>query len=233
MLRRTFARSLVASRALLSGGSGIPADMDHYAVDKYRKDKDYPNMPHDVAETHYNFDAYKRNKFVTKMLDQQIPLYDDTVTGFARVLWQEPARQWSKFNIDDTLILEEHDKEEWNQKPYVGVGHLYEPPSGSEDRPIRIEANGNPGDQQIVMCLGNCAPHIPQSNYIMLFKGYQKNKCPMCQQWFYIHNRPWLVMHPDWTDEPAADEGPAYSFAEIEAEFDRDFHEFALYLNME
>ena len=35
------------------------------------------------------------------------------------------------------------------------------------------------------------------------------------------------------TDEPAADEGPAYTFAEIEGEFDRDFHEFAVYLNCE
>ena len=40
-------------------------------------------------------------------------------------------------------------------------------------------------------------------------------------------------MHPDWTDEPAADEGPAYTFAEIENEFDRDFHEFGVYLNIE
>lgn len=237
MLRRTFARSFAASRALLSGGGGsghgVPADYHHNAVDKYRTDKDFPNMPHDITESHYNFEAYHRNPFIQKMFDQSIPMYDDTVTGFSRVLWQEPARQWNLFNIDDTLILQEHDKEEFNNKPYVGVAHLYEPPAGCEDRPLRLEANGNPGDQQVVMCLGNCAPHIPQSNYVMMMKGYAKNKCPMCQQWFYIHNRPWLMMHPDWTDEPAADEGPAYTFAEIESEFDRDFHEFALYLNME
>ena len=130
-------------------------------------------------------------------------------------------------------MLVEHDKEEYNERPYLTVNHLYEPPIGSEDRPLRLEGTGNPGDAQVALCQGDCAPHVPDGAYGLMFKGYAKNICPMCHQHFYVHNRPWLVMHPDWTDDPAADEGPAYTFAEIEAEFDRDFHEFSVYLGME
>lgn len=239
MLRKTLpTRFFRGSSVLLSGGhSGAnhthyPSNMAHVSHDRYNRDTEFPNQPHYVAHENFSWDNYN-NPIVRKLADTKIPMYDDTAVGFERVLWQEPARQWSFFNVDDTLVLEEHDREEWNEKPYVTVNHLYEPPTGCEERPMRIDANGNPGDAQIVHCFGNCAPHIPQTNYVMLMRGYRKNKCPMCQQYFYVHNRPWLVMHPDWTDEPAADEGPAYTFAEVESEFDRDFHEFCVYLCME
>jgi hypothetical protein len=224
MFRRTAGRAFAATAMNLSGGGG---DVKRY------EDKTYPNQPHHIAEANKEFAPGFPGAFWSNFLDQKIPLYDDVVVGTPRVRWQEPARSWHLFSVDETLVLEEHDKEEWNEKPYVGVNHLYEPPVGCEERPIRVEAAGNPGDNQVMSCFGNCAPHIPQSTYLLLMKGYQKNKCPMCQQWFYIHNRPWLVMNPDWTDEPAADEGPAYTFAEVEAEFDRDFHEFSIYLNVE
>ena len=223
MLRRTNMAMMAASRALLSGGGSGPSPY---------QDKSYPMQPHNRGDTVGLPTEWKKGA-MSKLLDQSIPIYDDTVTGAARVHWQEPAKVWQMYEADDTLMLEEHDKEEWNDKPYIAVNHLYEPPMGCEERPIRIEATGNPGDNQILVCFGNCAPHVPQSVYYMMMKGYSKNKCAMCQQWFYVHNRPWLVMHPDWTDEPAADEGPAYTFAEVEAEFDRDFHEFAVYLNAE
>ena len=190
-------------------------------------------MPHEKAEQIQPPDIWAKSPVMSKLMDQAIPIYDDQVVGAARVHWQEPARVWHLVEGDDCLVLEEHDKEEWNDKPYVGVEHLYEPPHGSEERPIRIEATGNPGDNQVLLCFGNCAPHIPHSSYYMIMKGYQASKGPMCQQFFYVHNRPWLIMHPDWTDEPASDDGPAYTFAEIESEFDRDFHEFGVFLNGE
>jgi hypothetical protein len=190
-------------------------------------------MPHDLTKDTNDWGYYKNNAIMSKLLDQQGALYDDQITGTARVHYQEPARAWHLFNSDDTLVLEEHDKEEWNEKPYVSINHLYEPPVGCEERPVRIEGGSNPGDMTLVACMGSCAPHIPQTLYAMLMKGYATQKCPMCSQYFYVHNRPWLIMHPDWTDEPAADEGPAYTFAEIESEFDRDFHEFSVYLNCE
>lgn len=225
MLRKTQLSLLSASRAFLSGGG-------HTGPTPYQ-DRSYPVQPHELGELQQPPDSWRKSPIMGKLLDQSIPVYDDVVTGTGRLYWQEPAKFWHLFEADDTLMLEEHDREEWNERPYIAVNHLYEPPIGSEERPIRIEATGNPGDQQMVLCFGNCAPHVPQSNYYMMMKGYSKTKCPMCQQWFYIHNRPWLVMHPDWTDEPAADEGPAYTFTEIEAEFDRDFHEFGVYLNAE
>jgi hypothetical protein len=225
MLRRSSIGLFAASRLLLSGGGHGPKEPYH--------NKDYPVMPHNMEIMEDFPEGWKKSPILSKLLDQSNATYDDVISGGARVAFQEPARYWQLFHADDALVLEEHDREEWNDKPYIGVNHLYEPPLGTEERPLRIEANGNPGDQQIVMCFGNCAPHVPQSTYHMLFKGYSKNKCPMCQQWFYVHNRPWLIMHPDWTDEPAADEGPAFTFAEIEAEFDRDFHEFGVYLNAE
>jgi len=190
-------------------------------------------MPHDKDELVPPPESWRKNPIMGKLLDQSIVAYDDIVTGAGRLFWQEPAKTWQLFEHDDVLVLEEHDREEWNEKPYVGVAHLYEPPVGSEDRPIRVEVQGNPGDNQVLLCFGSCAPHVPQSTYYMPYKGYTKNKCPMCQQWFYVHNRPWLTMHPDWTDEPASDEGPAYTFAEVEGEFDRDFHEFAIFLTAE
>jgi hypothetical protein len=228
MLQHTVRRfaGLATTRTLLSGGGDL-------GLDKTFKDKEFPNMPHDLSTSTHDWSHFTKSPALSRLLDQGNVMYDDTCTGTERVRYQEPAKSWFQFASDDTLIMEEHDKEEWNEKPYVTVNHLYEPPVGSEERPIRVEANGNPGDQQLVGCFGNCAPHIPQSNYVMMMKGYFKNKCPMCQQFYYIHNRPWIVMHPDWTDEPAADEGPAYTFAEIEAEFDRDFHEFSVYLNIE
>ena len=222
-MRRSAIQLFAATRAAFSGGgAGSPSPYNG---------KDYPMMPHDINEL--SGPNFTKSPLMTKLMDQSLPVYDDVLTGVARVHWQEPAKVWNMFEADDTLVMQEHDREEWNDKPYIGVSHLYEPPLGSEERPIRVEAVGNPGDHQVVMCFGNCAPHVPQSTYYMYMRGYRNNKCPMCQQWFYIHNRPWLVMHPDWTDEPAADEGPAYTFAEIEAEFDRDFHEFSVYLNAE
>jgi len=200
----------------------------------YSKEKEFPMMPHRLEDDTFALpDSWRKNPLLGKLLDQSLPAYDDLVTGAARLHWQEPAKVWTMLEADDVLVLEEHDREEWNDTPYIGVAHLYEPPVGTEERPIRIETGGSPGDNSIVSCMGNCAPHIPQSTFYTSLKGYSKNKCVMCQQWYYIHNRPWLVMHPDWTDEPAADEGPAFTFAEMESEFDRDFHEFALYLNGE
>eukprot|EP00744_Colponema_vietnamica_P004668 GILI01006930.1.p1 GENE.GILI01006930.1~~GILI01006930.1.p1 ORF type:complete len:234 (-),score=54.24 GILI01006930.1:155-823(-) len=222
MLRRSNCTLFAAAtRMLRSGGGGDLTNKDH------------PIQPEELGSLVEPPQGWSHGPVLGRLMDQNVPLYDDTVTGIARWHWQEPARVWNMFEADDTLVLQEHDREEWNEKPYVGVSHLYEPPLGSEERPMRIETQGNPGDHQVLMCFGNCAPHVPQSTFYMMMKGYAKNKCPMCQQWFYIHNRPWLVMHPDWTDEPAADEGPAYTFAEIESEFDRDFHEFSVYLNAE
>jgi hypothetical protein len=235
MFRRSLVSAFAATRVALSGGGGGTwPEPDHIggSINRY-EDKAYPNMPHELAHNTHDLSVFKNNPIMGKMLDQYNALYDDQVTGSARALFQDPARAWYAFDYASTVIMEEHDREEWNDKPYVTVNHLYEPPSGSEERPIRVEAYGNPGDNQLVACFGDCAPHVPQSMYVMIMKGYAKNKCPMCQQWYYIHNRPWLIMHPDWTDEPAADEGPAYTFAEIESEFDRDFHEFGVYLNIE
>lgn len=226
MLRRTLARPMTASRKLLGGG-GI-------GLNKTYADREFPNMPWHAAEANKTPQEGMHNSPVLKYLfTQPCPIWEDTTTGTDRVFFQEPCRHWHIYSGDDTLVLEEHDREEWNEKPYVTINHLYEPPVGSFERPVRFEASGNPGDKQIVQCEGDCAPHVPQSHYAMLMKGYFKNKCPMCQQHFYLHNRPWLVIHPDWTDEPAADEGPAFTFAEIESEFDRDFHEFGVYLNLE
>eukprot|EP01084_Bolivina_argentea_P047890 88288_1 len=224
MMQRTKLAKFAFTRALLSGGGpGTPSPW---------QDKEYPNMPHDVSLQHGWGTDVAKNPLLNKLLDQNNPMYD-VVVGAGRVYWQEPARVWWNTEADDTLIMQEHDKEEWNDKPYVGVSHLYEPPLGTEERPCRLEVLGNPGDATAVACFGSCAPHVPMGTYFMMMRGYQTTKCPMCQQWYYIHNRPWLVMHPDWTDEPAADEGPAFTFAEIESEFDRDFHEFAVYLNAE
>lgn len=232
MLRRTVASRIAPTRALLSGGDWTGNGHVSGSVERF-KDKEYPNMPHAVSSATNDLSVYKNNPVIGKILDQYSVLYDDQVTGAGRALYQDPARAWHSFSNTDTLMLEEHDREEWNDKPYVTVNHLYEPPVGCEERPVRVEGQGNPGDIQMVACMGNCAPHVPSTMYAMLFKGYFKNKCPMCQQFFYVHNRPWLIMHPDWTDEPAADEGPAYTFAEVESEFDRDFHEFGVYLNQE
>lgn len=232
MLRRTNLAKFMATTVLRSGGKAhVPGKPEGYSPEK----TEFPMQPMSLHnETFSPMDTqYGQNPIMGKLLDQPLPLYDELVTGQARLYYQEPAKFWTRLEGDDVLLMEDHDREEWNERPYIGVCHLYEPPLGTEDRPQRIEAGGNPGDSIIVNCIGNCAPHVQQSPYYMLFKGYSKNKCPMCQQWFYLHNRPWLVMHPDWTDEPAADEGPAYTFAEIEAEFDRDFHEFAIYLNGE
>lgn len=225
MLRRTQVAKFAATALLRSGGgSKTPTPW---------QDKEYPNQPHYIELSQGLPEGALKNPLLSKILDQNAPMYDDVVVGAGRVHWQEPAKVWWNVEADDTLVMQDHDKEEWNDKPYVGVNHLYEPPLGSEERPIRIEAMGNPGDVVPVACFGSCAPHIPVSTYFMMMRGYQSTKCPMCQQWYYIHNRPWLIMHPDWTDEPAADEGPAFTFAEIESEFDRDFHEFAVYLNAE
>ena len=235
MLRRSLVSAFAATRIARSGdsGHGDPV-VDHVggSIERH-EDKAYPNMPHHLAHNQHDLSVFKNNPIMGKMLDQYNVMYDDQVTGTARALYQDPARAWYAFDYGSTVIMEEHDRMEWNDKPYVTVNHLYEPPVGCEERPIRVEAYSNPGDNQLVACFGDCAPHVAQSMYVMMMKGYRKNKCPMCQQWFYIHNRPWLIMHPDWTDEPAADEGPAYTFAEIEGEFDRDFHEFGVYLNIE
>jgi len=227
MLRKSTFSLMSSSRVLLSGGG----------VDLHNsfKDKEFPNMPHQQAKSTLSLDksGLYKSPLLKRMLDSSTVLYDDQVTGTERVRYQDPARSWHFFAVDDTLLLEEHDKEEWNEKPYYGVQHLYEPPVGCEERPVRLEGDGNPGDYMLANCYGNCAPHVTMTPYLMMMKGYQKNKCPLCNQFYYVHNRPWLVMHPDWTDEPASDEGPAFTFAEIEAEFDRDFHEFSIYLNAE
>jgi hypothetical protein len=230
MLRRTLrANILRASRPILSGGGAG----GHHDLHLTFKDKEHPNMPHYMATQQGDLSKFYKNPLLKRMMDSSTVLYDDQVTGTERARYQDPARAWHYFAADDALAMEEHDKEEWNDKPYVTVNHLYEPPVGSEERPVRVECVGNPGDYNILQCFGNCAPHITVSPYLLMMKGYATNKCPMCQQFYYVHNRPWLVMHPDWTDEPASDEGPAYTFAEIESEFDRDFHEFSIYLNAE
>eukprot|EP00760_Papus_ankaliazontas_P016949 PhM_4_TR1695/c0_g1_i1/m.19039 len=227
-MRRTNTALFRRSVAALSGGNtgGQPHGIPH-------NDQLSPNMPWHVTAAQQTPPAEWKKGIMGKFLDQSLPLYDDVVRGSARVEWQEPCRTWHMWAYDETLVLEEHDKEEWNERPHIGVNHLYEPPVGSESRPMRVEGNGNPGDKVVTLCIGNCAPHVPDGTYLMPMRGYQVNQCPMCMQHFYVHNRPWLVMHPDWTDDPAADEGPAYTFEEVEGEFDRDFHEFALYLNAE
>ena len=223
MFRRSAATFFAATAPVLSGGGGV----ERYAH------KESPNMPHGIAKQTSGYPKAGIGMTPQSFFDTNVSLYDDYVNGVARVRWQEPAKTFHAFAVNDALMMEEHDKEEWNELPYTGVQHLYEPPVGCKDRPIRIEAAGNPGDHHIILCIGNCAPHIPWNPQYIQFKSYKNVECQMCHQWFYIHNRPWLVVHPDWTDEPADDEGPAFTFAEVEAEFDRDFHEFSVYLNYE
>jgi hypothetical protein len=237
MLRRTNLSKFMASAMLRFsvGESSQRHNPDEHGQPAAPLEKtEFPAQPMTLTnDTFSPPDAWMKSPVLGKLIDQSFPVYDDVITGQSRLYWQEPAKCWHRIEGDDVLLMEEHDKEEWNDRPYVGVNHLYEPPLGSEMRPQRVEGTGNPGDYVVVNCIGNCAPHVQASPYYMQFKGYRVNKCPMCQQHFYLHNRPWLVMHPDWTDEPAADEGPAYTFAEIEAEFDRDFHEFAIFINGE
>lgn len=233
MLRRSLNNRFLAVTSVALQARFHGEGDSHLDVHLTNADKEFPNQPHYVGKWTSDLSKFYKNPLLKRMMDSSTVMYDDSVTGTERARYQDPARTWHAHCIDDTLMLEEHDKEEWNDKPYAGIQHLYEPPVGCEDRPIRLEATGNPGDSQVVQCYGNCAPHVTMSPYLMLMKGYATSKCPLCQQFYYVHNRPWLIMHPDWTDEPASDEGPAYTFAEIEAEFDRDFHEFAIYLNAE
>lgn len=222
MLRRSALLNFAATKAALGGGG----------LEKY-PDADRPNAGHHVTARNKSYPKQGIGMTPQKFFDTNVSLYDDAVSGISRVRWQEPARNYHMFSNHEAVMMEEHDKEEWNEKPYVGVSHLYEPPIGCKERPIRIDGTGNPGDFHTVMCLGNCAPHVPFNPTYRMVKSYAESDCPMCSQWFYVHNRPWLVVHPDWTDEPADDEGPAFTFAEVEAEFDRDFHEFSIYLNYE
>jgi hypothetical protein len=241
-MRRTLVSGFRATLMALSEGNKTVAfayPPRHHSADApvhmrdHFSQEEHPMQPHNLRNEGAPPAAWTKHPIMGKMVDQAMPMYDDVLVGAARLMWQEPAKQWHHYEADEVFMLEEHDKEEWNDKPYVGVDHLYDPPLGSEIRPMRVEGTGNPGDIILLACQGQCAPHVPTGNYNIMLRGYQTSQCPMCQQYFYMHNRPWLVMHPDWTDEPAADEGPAYTFAEIESEFDRDFHEFGLYLNAE
>ena len=207
-------------------------DLGREALKNY-KEKEIPNQPHRFTSSTHDPNKEFLIPFANKIKMMDGPLYDDTTKTLERLRWQEPARSWHLFSAEETLMLEEHDKEEWNDKPYVTVNHLYEQPMGCEDRPMRFEGCGNPGDKLIMWCRGNCTAHVPQGSWFMHVRGYNKHRCILCDQYFYVHNRPWLVMHPDWTDDPAEDDGPAFTFAEVEAEFDRDFHEFGLFLNVE
>ena len=222
MLRRSAALNFAATTVALSAGG----------VEKYPA-AEYPNAGHHVTARDKSYGKGGVGMTPQKFFDTNVSLYDDAVSGLNRVRWQEPARSYHLFANQESVVMEEHDKEEWNEKPYINVSHLYEPPHGCKERPIRIDGTGNPGDDHTVMCMGNCAPHVPYNPMYVMVKSYRNHECALCHQWFYIHNRPWLVVHPDWTDEPADDEGPAFTFAEVEAEFDRDFHEFSIYLNYE
>uniref|UniRef100_A0A7S4NLZ5 Uncharacterized protein n=1 Tax=Paramoeba aestuarina TaxID=180227 RepID=A0A7S4NLZ5_9EUKA len=195
---------------------------------------DDPAMPWRAGEDNADItQAFKTNGLMSKLLDTAIARDDEAVRGRHRYEYQEPARYHYDKVTDECIALEEHDMEEFNEQPYITVNHLYEPPVGSAENPIRLEASGLPGDCVNVKCMGNCAPHVPAAVYHLKMKGYTMNQCMMCKQIFYIHNRPILVMNPDWTEDPANDDGPAFKFAEIETEFDRDFHEFTMYLGQE
>ncbi|KNH05523.1 hypothetical protein XU18_3494 [Perkinsela sp. CCAP 1560/4] len=225
MWKRSFPQLFSSSFKLLSGGvPKVPPTPD----------RDDPAMPWRVGDENKDItQSYKKDSLFSKLLDTGIPMKEELIRGRARWEWQEPAKFHYNTVSDETIALEEHDMEEFNEQPYITVNHLYEPPLGSQDNPIRLEAQGLPGDNVSVKCMGNCAPHVPQGAYDISMKGYKNNQCPMCRQFFYVHNRPLLVMNPDWTEDPASDDGPAFKFAEIESEFDRDFHEFSMYLSTE
>ena len=229
-MHRSFQRlgMLRVTAPALGGGYAWNPDNRRY------KDKEFPNQPHRITEGNIPFDAtYKNTPGLNRLKDTISGMNEETSTAMMRAQYHEPVKYWHKMGQDEMLLMTEHDREEFNNKPYVTVNHLYEPPTGSEARPVRLERLGVPGDNVTVSSLGQDAAHVPNSQYHQMMKGYAKNKCPLSDQWFYVHNRPNLMMHPDWTDDPAADEGPAYTFAEVEAEFDRDFHEYRFYLGLE
>jgi hypothetical protein len=228
MLRTTQRSMIRATAPRLGGGYAWNPDNRRY------KDKEFPNMPHRASEGNVAFDsAYKNTPGLNRLKDTISSMNEESAMSLLRSQYHEPVKYWHKMCQDEMLLMSEHDREEFNNKPYVTVNHLYEPPTGSEARPVRVEAGGVPGDNFLISCLGNCAPHVPNTTFHFTMKGYTKNQCPFCEQYFYVHNRPQLMMHPDWTDDPAADEGPAYTFAEVETEFDRDFHEYRVYMGLE
>ena len=225
MWKSSAPRLFLASLKKLSG-SPVPSN--------HPEQPDEPGMPWHLADENKDKSHITKNTgILSKLFDSDLPLWHETLRGQGRYQWQEPTRHHYKNVTDECVALEEHDMEEFNEQPYYTVNHLYEPPQGSEDNPLRIEIGGMPGDAGVVRCMGNCAPHVPQANWAIAVKGYAKSQCPACHQWWYIHNRPTLIMHPDWTEDPASDEGPQFKFSEVESEFDRCFHEFVFYLNAE
>ena len=225
MLSRSSPRLFLSSLKALSSSASPPPPSEIQANE--------PGMPWHFANQSFDKSKIAGGGITSKLFDTGMPLMHEHVRGATRWAWQEPAKYHYNVVADDCVALEEHDMEEFNEQPYCTVNHLYEPPQGSEDNPLRIEIGGMPGDIGMLRCMGNCAPHVPQATWIIPVKGYSKNQCPMCHQWMYIHNRSQLLIHPDWTEDPASDEGPQFKFSEVESEFDRCFHDFAFYLNLE
>eukprot|EP00992_Anisonema_acinus_P015006 TRINITY_DN9565_c0_g1_i1.p1 TRINITY_DN9565_c0_g1~~TRINITY_DN9565_c0_g1_i1.p1 ORF type:complete len:142 (-),score=12.27 TRINITY_DN9565_c0_g1_i1:84-509(-) len=64
--------------------------------------------------------------------------------------------QWS----EKLYGLTHHEREEFDNAPYIGVNHLYEAYQGSKEKPVLVEQPGPWGWDCVVGCLGGCHPDV-------------------------------------------------------------------------
>eukprot|EP01060_Flectonema_neradi_P029393 TRINITY_DN405_c0_g1_i2.p1 TRINITY_DN405_c0_g1~~TRINITY_DN405_c0_g1_i2.p1 ORF type:complete len:127 (+),score=21.58 TRINITY_DN405_c0_g1_i2:44-424(+) len=64
-----------------------------------------------------------------------------------RVEVERPAEAWRWDQKGNVWLPNEHEQEEFNHLPYIGVGHLYEELAGSEKNPITLTFSGSEDDE--------------------------------------------------------------------------------------
>jgi len=151
--------------------------------------------------------AFWRPWTLFPFLHTQYPMTDALKSVRRRRLETErPAEAWRWDTHGAVWLPNEHEQEEYNSLPYVGVGHLYEELAGTKSNPIILYFSGAEDDEHYFACSGDCSPNMGKCARYFRIWGNQTMLCPDCGQHFFAKCVEDVILDPDcprnWPDHP-------------------------------